>query len=155
MIKASCTTGRDDPFCLSRFINAQDEVYDRVLTELKSGAKRTHWMWFIFPQLEGLGHSSTAAYYAIKSIDEAREYLNHPILGTRLRECAKAVLAVEGRSASEIFGYPDDLKFKSSMTLFSCVADPDSLFVRALNKYFQGERDVQSLRVLEMIKGKR
>jgi uncharacterized protein (DUF1810 family) len=154
MEKASDAIGRDDLFGLNRFISAQHEVYNRVLEELKSGAKRTHWMWFIFPQIEGLGHSTTAEYYAIKSIEEAREYLNHPLLGSRLSECAQAVLAIDGRSASDIFGYPDDLKLKSSMTLFACVADSGSVFVRVLDKYFQGERDARTLQLLEKLKGK-
>ncbi|HYA85586.1 MAG TPA: DUF1810 domain-containing protein [Nitrospirota bacterium] len=155
MITENDPTGREDPFGLSRFIRAQDEVYHHVITELKNGTKRTHWMWFIFPQIDGLGHSQTAEYYAIKSIDEARSYLNHPILGSRLIECTKAVLTIEGRSASEIFGYPDNLKLKSSMTLFASVTDPDSLFVRVLSKYFQGERDIRTLQLLELRKGKR
>ena len=152
MIKASNTTDRDDPFQLRRFTSAQEGIYDSVLAELKSGQKRTHWMWFIFPQIEGLGHSTASKYYAIKSIEEARQYLNHPVLGTRLLECAETVLAIEGRSISEIFGYPDDLKLKSSMTLFASVADPRSVFVRILDKYFQGERDVKTLHLLEKLK---
>ena len=152
MLKANDTISREDPFGLSRFINAQDDVYDRVLTELKSGRKRTHWMWFIFPQIDGLGHSPTTEYYAIKSIDEARKYLNHPILGSRLIECTEAVLAIKGRSASEIFGYPDDFKLKSSMTLFAFVSGPGSLFVRVLDKYFHGEHDIKTLQLLEKLK---
>ncbi len=147
MIKAN---NRDDPFELSRFINAQEGVYDRVLAELKNGQKRSHWMWYIFPQVEGLGRSTTARRYAIKSIEEAIEYLNHPVLGSRLLECANTVLAIERKTASEIFGYPDDLKLKSSMTLFSSVAD-DSVFVRVLDRYFQGERDVRTLQLLEKL----
>jgi len=141
-----------DPFGLRRFISAQDEVYHDVLTELKSGLKRTHWMWFIFPQIVGLGHSETTEYYAIKSIEEARKYLAHPILGSRLTECAEAVLSIEGRSVSQIFGYPDDFKLKSSMTLFAFVSDPDSVFLRVLKKYFQGERDIKTLQILEKLK---
>jgi uncharacterized protein (DUF1810 family) len=152
MIKASDTTDRDDPFQLRRFTSAQEGIYDSVLAELKSGQKRTHWMWFIFPQIDGLGHSTTSKYYAIKSIEEARQYLNHPVLGTRLLECAETVLAIEGRSISEIFGYPDDLKLKSSMTLFASVADPRSVFVRILDKYFHGEGDVRTLHLLEKVK---
>ena len=109
-------------------------------------------MWYIFPQIDGLGHSTTAKRYAIKSIDEARQYLNHPVLGRRLLECAEAVLAIEGRSISEIFGYPDDLKLKSSITLFACVADPRSVFDHILDKYFHGERDVRTLHILEKLK---
>ncbi len=154
MEKTSDENASDDAFGLSRFISAQHEVYTRALAEIKSGTKRTHWMWFVFPQIHGLGHSSTAEYYAIKSMEEAREYLNHPLLGSRLLECAEAVLAIEGRSASEIFGYPDDLKLKSSMTLFASVADSDSLFIRVLDKYYHGERDIRTLRLLAEMKGK-
>jgi uncharacterized protein (DUF1810 family) len=153
MIKASDTIGRDDAFGLSRFISAQDSVYDRVLEELKSGRKRSHWMWYIFPQVDGLGYSATTKHYAIKSMEEARAYLNHPVLGSRLLECADAVLAIEGRSVSDILGYPDDLKLQSSMTLFASVAGPDSVFVRVLDKYFQGEGDVRTLQLLEPLKG--
>jgi uncharacterized protein (DUF1810 family) len=108
-------------------------------------------MWFIFPQIDGLAHSATSKHYAIKSIEEARQYLNHPVLGTRLLECAETVLAIEGRSISEIFGYPDDLKLKSSMTLFASVADPHSVFVRILDKYFHGEQDAKTLHLLEKL----
>ncbi len=155
MEKTSDAIAHHDTYDLNRFISAQHEVYNRVLKELKSGMKRTHWMWFVFPQIHGLGHSATAEYYAIKSIEEAQAYLNHPLLGPRLLECAEAVLAVEGRSASQIFGYPDDLKLKSSMTLFASVADSGSLFVRVLDKYFLGERDVRTLQILEKLKGKK
>jgi uncharacterized protein (DUF1810 family) len=144
------TIGRDDPFDLSRFTKAQEGIYDSVLAELRSGRKRTHWIWFIFPQLAGLGHSPTSLHYAIKSIEEARQYLNHPVLGARLLECAKTVLVVEGRSVSEIFGYPDDLKLKSSMTLFASVAEnPHSVFISVLEKYFRGEQDDRTLQLLE------
>ncbi len=138
----------DDPFDLNRFTSAQDEVYDRVLAELRNGQKRTHWIWYIFPQIDGLGHSATSKRYAIKSVDEARKYVNHPVLGSRLLECAEAVLSVEGRPVSEIFGYPDDLKLKSSMTLFARVTDADSVFVRVLEQCFQGERDSRTLQLL-------
>jgi len=152
MKKPSDTVDRRDPFDLGRFASAQEGIYGSVLAELKRGQKRTHWMWFIFPQIDGLAHSTTSKYYAIKSIEEARKYLNHPVLGTRLLQCAETVLAVEGRSVSEIFGYPDDLKLKSSMTLFAYVADPRSVFVRILDKFFQGERDVRTLDLLEQLK---
>jgi uncharacterized protein (DUF1810 family) len=152
MKKISDTIGRDDPFDLSRFTSAQERVYHSVLAELRSGQKRTHWMWYIFPQIDGLGRSATTKYYAIKSIEEARQYLNHPVLGTRLLECAEAVFAIEGRPISEIFGYPDDLKLRSSMTLFACVAGPRSVFARILDKYFHGERDVRTLHLLEKLK---
>lgn len=135
MVKANDTIGdRDDPFGLSRFTRAQEGIYDSVLAELRRGQKRTHWMWFIFPQIDGLAYSATSKHYAIKSIEEARKYLNHPVLGKRLLECAETVIAVEGRSVSEIFGYPDDLKLKSSMTLFAYVADSHSVFVRPPRK---------------------
>lgn len=136
-------------FDLERFLSAQAAIYSRALAELRSGRKRTHWMWFIFPQIEGLGHSATAMRYAIKSIDEARAYLSHPVLGARLTECAEALLAVEERAASEIFQYPDDLKLKSSMTLFAAVAEPGSVFVRVLDKYFAGKRDERTLQLLK------
>ncbi|MGC9396787.1 MAG: DUF1810 domain-containing protein [Anaerolineae bacterium] len=138
-----------DPFDLSRFLKAQEPVYARVLSELRSGQKRSHWMWYIFPQIDGLGFSATTKYYAIKSLTEAQHYLDHPVLGARLLECAEAVLAVEGRSISEIFGYPDHLKLKSSMTLFACVPDSPSVFDQVLDKYFHGERDAKTLALLE------
>lgn len=154
-MKTTDSIANDDTYDLNRFVSAQHEVYNRILEELKSGMKRTHWMWFIFPQIHGLGHSTTAVYYAIKSIEEAREYLNHPLLGPRLLECAEAVLIIEGRTASQIFGYPDDIKLKSSMTLFAGVADSGSIFVRVLDKYFQGEQDARTLHILERLKGKK
>jgi len=148
MINASDTVD------LSRFINAQESVYDSVLAELRNGRKRTHWMWYIFPQIDGLGHSATSKHYAIKSIEEAWQYLNHLVLGQRLLECAEAVFAIEGRSISEIFGYPDNLKLKSSMTLFTYVAAPCSVFARILDKYFNGEQDALTLQLLEKLKAK-
>ncbi|MHC1698005.1 MAG: DUF1810 domain-containing protein [Geobacteraceae bacterium] len=141
---------RDDPFDLSRFKTAQERIYASVLAELKSGQKSSHWMWFIFPQFEGLGRSSTAQHYAIKSVAEAREYLKDPVLGARLVECTEILEATEGRSASAIFGYPDDLKLRSSLTLFASVAeDPHSVFIRVLEKYFHGEPDERTLELLE------
>jgi len=137
------------PYDLDRFVRAQSSVYDQALAELQSGQKRTHWMWFIFPQIEGLGHSSTSVHYAIKSLEEARAYLQHPLLGPRLIECAEAVLAVEGRSISDIFGYPDDLKLGSSMTLFALAVGPQSVFARVLDKYFQGQRDERTIQLLK------
>ena len=151
MIKTSNTINSNDPFSLSRFTSAQEGIYDNVLAELKSGQKRSHWMWYIFPQLDGLGRSATARRYAIKSIEEALAYLNHPVLGSRLLECANTILALEGKTVSEIFGYPDDRKLKSSMTLFSEVAT-NSVFVRVLDKYFQGERDDRTLQLLKNLK---
>ena len=150
MIKASNTVERDDRFNLNRFVSAQESVYNRVLAELNNGSKRSHWMWYIFPQLDGLAQSTTSKYYAIKSPDEAIAYLNHPVLGARLLECVNTVLNIEGKSVSEIFGYPDDLKLKSSMTLFSEVAT-DSVFVSVLDKYFRGERDSKTLGLLKKL----
>lgn len=143
--------GSNELLNLSRFVSAQKGVYDRVLAELKNGQKRSHWMWYIFPQLDGLAQSATSKYYAIKSPQEALAYLNHPILGSRLLECSNAVLKIEEKTVSEIFGYPDDLKLKSSMTLFASVAS-DSVFIRVLDKYFQGERDSKTLQLLEQLK---
>lgn len=137
-----------DPFDLNRFLQAQEGAYAAALAELRAGRKTSHWMWFVFPQIDGLGRSTTARHYAIKSLAEARAYLAHPVLGKRLRECAAAVLGVGGRAASEIFGYPDDLKFCSSMTLFER-AEPDcDLFSGALNKFFEGGRDPMTLEIL-------
>src|ERR1700690_2214249 len=154
MIKASDAENRNDPFDLNRYTSSQKSIYSSVLAELRSGQKRTHWMWYIFPQIDGLGHSTTSIFYAIKSLEEARQYLNRPVLGARLFECAEAVLAIEGRSISQIFGYPDDLKLKSSMTLFAYITDPLSVFVRILEKYFNGERDVKTLDLIEKLQRK-
>ena len=140
-----------DPFDLARFVSAQERSYDTALKELRSGQKRTHWMWYIFPQIDGLGHSPTAKFYAIKSPEEARQYLEHPVLGPRLRACAEEVLSVERRSASEIFGFPDDVKLRSSMTLFASLAEPGSIFVRVLDKYFHGEPDQKTLELLKKL----
>jgi uncharacterized protein (DUF1810 family) len=123
---------------LDRFVQAQDGVYDDALAELTAGRKRTHWMWFIFPQIAGLGSSATAQRYAIRSLDEARAYLAHPVLGPRLRECAQALLSVPGRSAREILGHPDDLKLRSSMTLFARAADDPAPFEAVLDRYYDG-----------------
>lgn len=138
----------NDQHNLKRFVEAQNPVYDRVRAELRSGQKTSHWMWFIFPQLRGLGRSHMANEYGISSREEAAAYLQHPILGERLRECTRLVNSVEGRSASEIFGYPDDLKFRSSMTLFANVASRDQIFKQALEKYFDGEPDLLTLQLL-------
>jgi uncharacterized protein (DUF1810 family) len=133
------------PFRLERFLEAQKPVYAEVLDELRAGRKSSHWMWFIFPQIQGLGHSSTARYYAIGSLAEAAAYLAHPVLGPRLRECTRLANAVEGRSASRIFGFPDDLKFRSSMTLFARASQDNAEFLEALEKYFGGEPDPATL----------
>ena len=131
----------NDPFDLERFVTAQAPVYDAVCAELRGGQKQGHWMWFIFPQLRGLGSSPMAEKFGISSRQEAAAYLAHPILGPRLRECTGLVNLIDGRSVEQIFGYPDDLKFRSSMTLFRAVADDDRIFNYALEKYFDGEPD--------------
>lgn len=136
-------------FDLRRFVTAQEQVYATILTELRSGQKKTHWMWFIFPQIDGLAMSQTSKHYAIKSIDEAKRYLDHPLLGPRLIECSEAVLAVEDASADDIFGYPDDLKLRSSMTLFSSITGSTSVFCSVLDKYFQGETDESTIHILK------
>lgn len=140
-------TADADLYDLGRFIQAQEGVYDTALEELKCGQKETHWMWFIFPQIAGLGFSSTSQHYAITSLEEARAYLQHPILGKRLIECSTALLILK-RSASDIFGYPDDLKLKSSMTLFERVAGTDAVFTQVLQQFFHGERDKKTLQLL-------
>ncbi len=128
-----------------RFVDAQNPIYAQVCAELRAGKKRSHWMWFIFPQIQGLGYSAMAQRYAIASIAEAKGYLAHPLLGARLRECTALVNRVEGKSIEDVFGYPDDLKFHSSMTLFAEVDEPGSVFGQALEKYFAGERDAATL----------
>jgi len=125
-----------DPYELSRFVHAQEGDYERALAELRSGRKRTHWMWYIFPQLDGLASSATAKRYAITSIEEAAAYLAHPILGPRLQQCAEAVLRIQGRSATAIFGSPDDLKLRSCATLFASVSPPGTVFDRLLSTYY-------------------
>ncbi|MGB6205592.1 DUF1810 domain-containing protein [Mycobacterium sp.] len=130
-----------DPFDLQRFVDAQARVYPDVLDELRAGRKRSHWIWFIFPQIAGLGSSPTAAKYAISSLDEARAYLRHDLLGSRLHECARLVNAVQDRSIGEIFGSPDDLKVRSSMTLFARATPDNQDFVELLERYYDGEED--------------
>ena len=135
-----------DPFELNRFVTAQAPVFSAALDELKAGRKRSHWMWFIFPQLRGLGRSPTAEFYGLSSLDEARAYLAHPVLGPRLTLCTEAVLTVEGRSLHAIFGSPDDLKFCSSMTLFALAAgEGESAFKRALNRYCGSRLDERTV----------
>lgn len=134
-----------DPYNLERFVIAQNSVFKQVLSELKAGTKMSHWMWFIFPQIRGLGRSSISLEYAISSRNEAQAYLQHPILGPRLKECTRLVLQVEGRSAADIFDSPDDMKFRSSMTLFAQVSVDDDIFQRALQKYFNGTPDQLTL----------
>jgi uncharacterized protein (DUF1810 family) len=133
---------------LERFVEAQAPVYDRALKELQAGRKQSHWMWFVFPQIAGLGHSAMAQTYAIQSLEEARAYLAHPVLGARLRECSQAVMDVRGKSAHEIFGSPDDLKFRSCLTLFTKAARGDDLFHVVLDKFFGGEADQRTLKIL-------
>jgi len=142
-------TGADDRFDLNRFVQAQEQVYPQALSEIKRGHKRSHWMWFIFPQIDGLGSSSTAKFYAIKSKDEAKAYLNHPLLGRRLVECAEVLLKLQGKSAEEIFGYPDDLKLRSSVTLFASVSEPDSVFSRVLDQYYGSQPDARTRELLK------
>jgi len=137
-----------DPHDLRRFLDAQARDYAQALAELRSGRKRTHWMWYVFPQLAGLGVSAMSARYALAGLEDARAYLAHPVLGRRLVECMEAVLGVEGRSATEIFGSPDDLKLRSSATLFACASPPGSVFERVLLKYYRGERGPRTLRLL-------
>ena len=139
-----------DIYNLKRFIEAQDPVYKHVREELRAGAKVSHWMWFVFPQLKPLSHSATAQYYGIASLPEARAYRQHPLLGVRLKECTELVLAIEGRTAHQIFGSPDDLKFRSSMTLFERAVQEEPVFSRALDTYFDGERDRSTLELLQL-----
>lgn len=141
-------TAATDPFDLQRFVSAQERVYAPVLSELRSGRKQSHWMWYIFPQIDGLGHSSTSKHYAIKSQAEARAYLQHPLLGSRLVECAEIVSQITGRSALAIFGTPDDMKLRSSMTLFAAVPESDPVFAQVLEKYFAGQPDRRTLDLL-------
>jgi uncharacterized protein (DUF1810 family) len=132
---------------LQRFVDAQARTIDKVRQELKAGQKTSHWMWFVFPQIHGLGKSATAHRYAIASLDEAKAYMAHPVLGSRLREFTRLVLAQNGKSASDIFGYPDDLKFRSSMTLFAH-ASSEPIFRQALETFFGGEEDPETLKRL-------
>ena len=134
-----------DPFDLERFVDAQAPVYDEVRRELKAGRKQSHWMWFIFPQIAGLGQSPISTRFAIGSLDEAKAYLAHPVLGARLRECARLTLDVEGRNARDIFGSIDEMKFRSSMTLFARAAPEEDVFRRCIDKYFAGNPDPATL----------
>jgi uncharacterized protein (DUF1810 family) len=136
-----------DPYDLERFVDAQERVYAQVLAELSQGAKRSHWMWFVFPQAVGLGHSAMSQRYAIKSRGEAAAYLAHPLLGSRLIECTELVLAVPDRSVHEIFGFPDDMKFQSSMTLFNALSS-GGVFEKAVLRFFDGQPDQATLHIL-------
>jgi len=135
----------DDSYNLRRFVEAQEQVFAQVCSELRGGRKRSHWMWFIFPQIKGLGYSAISVKYSISSIEEARAYLNNAVLGPRLLECTRLVNQIVGRSVEEIFGYPDDLKFHSSVTLFAQAAPENQIFKDALQKYFEGELDQLTL----------
>jgi uncharacterized protein (DUF1810 family) len=138
-----------DPYNLQRFVDAQDPVFDQACVELRAGEKSSHWMWFVFPQIEGLGRSPMAIHYAISSREEAAAYLAHPLLGPRLRKCTELVNQVEGRSIHKIFGSPDDMKFRSSMTLFAQATRDNQVFLDALQKYFGGDFDRLTLELLE------
>ena len=138
----------DDPYDLARFVAAQTPAYDRALEELRAGRKRTHWIWYVFPQIEGLGSSPTARRFAIRSVEEAAAYARHPVLGPRLREAVKAALSQPNRDARAVFGSPDDLKFRSCLTLFERAADEPGLFAEALDAFYDGARDEETLRRL-------
>lgn len=133
---------------LNRFLEAQENDYADALAEIKAGRKRTHWMWYIFPQIDGLGVSSTAKFYAIRDLNEAREYFEHPVLGARLIEISEAVLNIENKTAYEILGSPDDLKLKSSMTLFAALDETNAVFQKVLDKYYGGEKDLRALQII-------
>ena len=140
--------GAGDPHDLARFVQAQEDDYEQALSEIRSGRKQSHWMWYIFPQLDGLAFSSTSSWYSIKSVAEAKAYMSHPVLGPRLVECAEAALGVAGRSARDMFGFTDEMKLRSCATLFACVSPAGSVFDRLLDRYFQGGRDDKTLRLL-------
>jgi uncharacterized protein (DUF1810 family) len=137
-----------DPYKLARFLEAQEHEYERAVSEIREGRKRSHWMWYVFPQFEGLGFSATSRHFAIKSKDEAAAYLAHPVLGRRLTECAEALLQLEGHTAAEIFGSPDDMKLRSSATLFAMVSPAGSVFHRVIEKYFAGQKDERTVRLV-------
>jgi uncharacterized protein (DUF1810 family) len=137
--------GSEDPFRIDRFVEAQKSVYTQVISELSSGRKVGHWMWFIFPQLRGLGWSPTSVKFGISSEEEARGYLQHPVLGTRLKECTALVVGIEGRPIEAVFGPVDSMKFRSCMTLFARISPDDDIFLRALQKYFGGVPDQLTL----------
>jgi uncharacterized protein (DUF1810 family) len=151
-MRSECPS-EDNPNHLQRFVGAQAQVFDAVTAELQAGHKRTHWIWFVFPQLRGLGRSHMAHRYGISGLHEAIAYLQHPLLGARLRECTQLVLNVKGRSAVQILGSPDDLKFRSSMTLFAHATAANEIFVEALNVYFSGVEDRLTLDALNRLHG--
>jgi uncharacterized protein (DUF1810 family) len=138
-----------DPFDLGRFLAAQAAMMPQVVAELEAGEKRSHWIWFVFPQMKGLGRSATAEFYGIGSVDEARAYLAHPVLGARLRECVGLLLGHAGKPLDRILGFPDDMKFRSSMTLFAVAAPEEPLFEQALEAFCQGERDANTLALVK------
>lgn len=140
---------QQDPFNLNRFVEAQEGIYEQALTELRRARKSSHWMWFIFPQVRGLGSSPTSTFYAIQSLEEAKAYLNHPVLGQRLQTCCEVLLSHKEKSAPKIFGFPDDLKLRSSMTLFAAVSKSDSVFAQVLGRYFNGQPDQRTLDLLK------
>jgi uncharacterized protein (DUF1810 family) len=140
----------DDPFNLQRFVDAQQSDYSRALMEIRAGRKRSHWMWYIFPQIKGLGFSPTSIHFAISGADEARAYLSHPLLGTRLIECATALLQIHGKTVGEIFGSPDDLKLRSSVTLFAQISPSGSVFHQVLDRYFEGKPDLKTIELLSV-----
>ena len=143
-----CHPNSADPFDLQRFVDAQDRIYDTVLDELRDGRKRGHWIWFVFPQLQGLGRSPTAMHYGISSLDEARAYLAHDVLGPRLRECAGLVGRIDGRTADDVFGWPDNLKVRSSMTLFARATDDNADFRAVLDRFYDGVEDALTVEQL-------
>lgn len=143
----------DNPYDLSRFVEAQEGVYERALAEIRGGRKQSHWMWYIFPQLSGLGFSPTSRRYSIGSLAEAEAFLRHSVLGPRLLACAEAAAAIPGSSAHDVFGSPDDWKLRSSATLFALVSPPGSVFARLLDKYFHGEPDPKTLQLLAIPAG--
>ena len=144
----SQSSNAGDPHNLNRFVEAQKVDYEQALAEVKSGRKHSHWMWYIFPQFDGLGSTSTSQQYSIKSVAEAKAYLSHPVLAPRLIAIATAALSVEGRSAYKVFGYLDDIKLKSCATLFAHVSPDGSVFEQILDKFFQGDRDLKTLSLL-------
>jgi uncharacterized protein (DUF1810 family) len=144
-----------DPFDLARFVAAQHSVYERALAELRRGRKESHWMWFIFPQIAGLGQSSMARRFAVSGREEAQAYLDHPVLGPRLRECARTINAIKGSTAEAIFGGVDAMKLRSSMTLFKLAGGPDEPFEECLERYFSGAEDEATLRLLAAADAKR
>jgi uncharacterized protein (DUF1810 family) len=153
MPAADAPGGAGDPYDLQRFVLAQAGSYERALSEVRSGRKQSHWMWYIFPQLDGLGSSPTSRRYAIKGVAEAEAYLRHPVLGPRLVACAEAALRVEGRSAFEVFGAPDDMKLRSCATLFAHVSPAGSVFDRLLAKYYEGKPDSKTLHLVGITPG--